>query len=76
MANLYAAASSSLLCKPKAAHRPLCGDLSLLIRLAYPLLFADERANAPKSIIRKLQERLDAKLQKQEKLKNDRLTLL
>jgi hypothetical protein len=31
---------------------------------------------AQKLVIRKLQERLDAKLQKQEKLKNDRLTLL
>jgi hypothetical protein len=31
---------------------------------------------AQKLVIRKLQERLDAKLEKQEKLKNDRLTLL
>jgi len=31
---------------------------------------------AQKLIIRKLQERLDAKLQREEKVKNDRLTLL
>lgn|GEM_PF-7104155 len=40
------------------------------------MLQQKNQLEAQKLVIRKLQERLDAKLQKQEKLKNDRLTLL
>jgi len=40
------------------------------------MLQQKNQLEAQKLVIRKLQERLDKKLQKQEKLKNDRLTLL
>lgn len=40
------------------------------------MLQQENQLEAQKLVIRKLQERLDAKLEKQEKLKNDRLTLL
>lgn len=40
------------------------------------MLQQKNQLEAQKLLIRKLQERLDAKLQKQEELKNDRLTLL